>query len=156
MARPPQLAKLMRDPLFAKGYKLRRAVMGADNVDKDQAQRLDDAFQRPMWELGIRGCYGLVWSRPGLTKRERSIATLSAMVALHTLDELKVHTRNAVNNGLTSAEISEVLLHAAVYCGYPKAVSAFKAARTVLDEPAVKARAAQNARARRKPKAERR
>lgn len=144
MATNPKLGKLMKDPLFAKGYRLRREVMGAENVDKDQTERLNDAFQRPMWELGIRGCYGLVWSRPGLSKRERSIATLSAMVALHTLDELKVHTRNAVNNGLSAEEISEVLLHAAVYCGYPKAVSAFKAARAVLNEPKVKALAAKN------------
>jgi 3-oxoadipate enol-lactonase/4-carboxymuconolactone decarboxylase len=88
----------------------------------------------------------MLWTRPGLSRRDRSIATLSAMVANQTLDELKVHTRNAVNNGLSAAEISEVLLHAAIYSGFPKATAAFRIAREVLEEPETKKLAEENAR----------
>ena len=140
-----EFAELMKDPWFAQGYEIRREVMGEAAVARDQTTRLNDEFQRPMWEFGVRA-YGLVWSRPGLSRRERSIATLSAMVANQTLEELKVHTRNAVNNGLTVTEIREVLLHAAFYSGFPKAVAAFRAAREALDEPATKKRAEENAR----------
>jgi alkylhydroperoxidase/carboxymuconolactone decarboxylase family protein YurZ len=119
--------------------------MGAAAVERDQTTRLNDEFQRPMWEFGVRA-YGLVWSRPGLSRRERSIATLSAMVANQTLEELKVHTQNAVHNGLTVAEIREVLLHAAFYSGFPKAVAAFRAAREALDEAETRKLAEENAR----------
>lgn len=140
-----EFAELMRDPWFAQGYQIRKEVMGASAVERDQERRLNDEFQRPMWEFGVRA-YGMLWSRPGLSRRERSIATLSAMVANQTLDELKVHTRNAVHSGLTAAEISEVLLHGAVYSGFPKATAAFRVASEVLNEPETKRRAEENAR----------
>ena len=140
-----EFAELMRDPWFAQGYQIRKEVMGAPAVERDQTTRLNDEFQRPMWEFGVRA-YGMVWSRPGLSRRERSIATLSAMVANQTLEELKVHTRNAVHNGLSAAEIREILLHAAIYSGFPKAVAAFRAAREALDEPETKRMAEENAR----------
>jgi 3-oxoadipate enol-lactonase/4-carboxymuconolactone decarboxylase len=140
-----ELAELMKDPWFAQGYQTRKEVMGEAAVARDQTTRLNDEFQRPMWEFGVRA-YGMLWTRPGLTRRDRSIATLSAMVANQTLDELKVHTRNAVNNGLTAAEIREVLLHAAIYSGFPKATAAFRIAREVLDEPETRKLAEENAR----------
>jgi 3-oxoadipate enol-lactonase/4-carboxymuconolactone decarboxylase len=140
-----EFAELMRDPWFARGYETRKEVMGARAVERDQTTRLNDPFQRPMWEFGVRA-YGMLWTRPGLSRRDRSIATLSAMVANQTLDELKVHTRNAVNNGLSAAEISEVLLHAAIYSGFPKATAAFRIAREVLEEPETKKLAEENAR----------
>jgi alkylhydroperoxidase/carboxymuconolactone decarboxylase family protein YurZ len=140
-----EFAELMKDPWFAEGYEIRKDVMGAQAVERDQTTRLNDEFQRPMWEFGVRA-YGMLWTRPGLTRRDRSIATLSAMVANQTLEELKVHTRNAVRNGLTLVEIREVLLHAAVYSGFPKAVAAFRAAREALDEPETKTLAEENAR----------
>ena len=140
-----EFAELMRDPWFAQGYQIRKEVMGAAAVERDQTTRINDEFQRPMWEFGVRA-YGLVWSRPGLSRRERSIATLSAMVANQTLEELKVHTQNAVHNGLTVAEIREVLLHAAFYSGFPKAVAAFRAAREALDEAETRKLAEENAR----------
>jgi alkylhydroperoxidase/carboxymuconolactone decarboxylase family protein YurZ len=140
-----ELAELMRDPWFAQGYQIRKEVMGVEAVERDQTTRLNDEFQRPMWEFGVRA-YGMLWTRPGLSRRERSIATLSAMVANQTLEELKVHTRNAVHNGLTAAEIGEVLLHGAIYSGFPKATAAFRVAREVLDEPETKKIAEENAR----------
>ena len=140
-----EFAELMRDPWFAEGYRVRTEVMGEAAVARDQTTRLNDEFQRPMWEFGVRA-YGMLWTRPGLGRRERSIATLSAMVANQTLEELKVHTRNAVRNGLTLVEIRETLLHAAVYSGFPKATAAFRIAREVLDEPEVKKLAEENAR----------
>jgi alkylhydroperoxidase/carboxymuconolactone decarboxylase family protein YurZ len=140
-----EFAELMKDPWFAQGYEVRKDIMGAQAVERDQTTRLNDEFQRPMWEFGVRA-YGMLWTRPGLTRRDRSIATLSAMVANQTLEELKVHTRNAVRNGLTLVEIREVLLHAAVYSGFPRAVAAFRAAREALDEPETKKLAEENAR----------
>ena len=140
-----EFAELMRDPWFARGYQIRKEVMGAAAVERDQTTRLNDEFQRPMWEFGVRA-YGMLWTRPGLSRRDRSIATLSAMVANQTLEELKVHTRNAVHNGLTVTEIRETLLHAAVYSGFPKATAAFRVAREVLDEPETRRRAEENAR----------
>ena len=145
MEEEKEFAELMKDPWFAEGYQLRMEVMGEAAVARDQTTRLNDEFQRPMWEFGVRA-YGMLWTRPGLTRRERSIATLSAMVANQTLEELKVHTRNAVHNGLTVTEIRETLLHAAVYSGFPKATAAFRVAREVLDEPETKQRAEENAR----------
>jgi alkylhydroperoxidase/carboxymuconolactone decarboxylase family protein YurZ len=145
MSAEQEFAELMRDPWFAQGYQIRKEVMGAQAVERDQTARLADEFQRPMWEFGVRA-YGMLWTRPGLTRRDRSIATLSAMVANQTLEELKVHTRNAVRNGLTAAEIGEVLLQGAIYSGFPKATAAFRVAREVLDEPETKRRAEENAR----------
>ena len=140
-----EFAELMQDPWFAQGYQIRKEIMGAAAVERDQTTRLNDEFQRPMWEFGVRA-YGMLWTRPGLSRRERSIATLSAMVANQTLEELKVHTRNAVHNGLTAAEIGEVLLQGAIYSGFPKATAAFRVAREVLDEPETKRLAQENAR----------
>ena len=141
-----KLTELMKDELFAKGYEIRRKAFGDDVVNADTAKRMNDEFQQPMWQHGVQAAWGLVWARPGLDARARSIATLSALVALNVPDEIEKHVRAAVSNGLTETELKELLLHLSTYSGFPKAASAFKIAAAVMKEPAIKKRAKQNAR----------
>ena len=77
--------------------------------------------------------WGGVWTRDGLDKKTRSIATVSMLIALQAHGELKGHVRGALNNGVTADEIRELIMHAAAYCGYPAALSAMRVARDVID-----------------------
>jgi 4-carboxymuconolactone decarboxylase len=116
--------------LFEKGLKARREVLGSDYVDGSLA-KADDfmmAFQRLTTEMA----WGYVWTRPGLDRRSRSMINLGMLTALGKPAELKLHVKGALNNGLSVDEIKEILMHAAVYCGIPAALEAFKAAHEVL------------------------
>ncbi|MGW1023723.1 bifunctional 3-oxoadipate enol-lactonase/4-carboxymuconolactone decarboxylase PcaDC [Streptomyces sp. NPDC002577] len=119
------------DPYEA-GLKVRREVLGDAHVD--QALAAADDFSGDFQDLITRYAWGEIWNRPGLDRRSRSCVTLTALVAGGHLEELAFHTRAALRNGLTPAEIKEVLLHAAVYCGVPTANSAFKVAQAVIRE----------------------
>ncbi|GGK75933.1 bifunctional 3-oxoadipate enol-lactonase/4-carboxymuconolactone decarboxylase PcaDC [Streptomyces flaveus] len=119
------------DPYDA-GIKVRREVLGDAHVDRAFAQA--DEFSGDFQEFVTRYAWGEIWDRPGLDRRSRSCVTLTALVAGGHLEELAFHTRAALRNGLTPAEIKEVLLHAAVYCGVPAANSAFKVAQQVIRE----------------------
>ncbi|OAH11520.1 bifunctional 3-oxoadipate enol-lactonase/4-carboxymuconolactone decarboxylase PcaDC [Streptomyces jeddahensis] len=119
------------DPYEA-GLKVRREVLGDAHVDRALAAA--DDFSGEFQELITRYAWGEIWNRPGLDRRSRSCVTLTALVAGGHLDELAFHTRAALRNGLTPAEIKEVLLQAAVYCGVPAANSAFKVAQAVIRE----------------------
>ncbi|MET7682048.1 4-carboxymuconolactone decarboxylase [Streptomyces sp. NPDC005423] len=127
---PPQVTG-RPDPYDA-GIKVRREVLGDAHVDRTLAQA--DAFSGDFQEFLTRYAWGEIWDRPGLDRRSRSCVTLTALVAGGHLDELAVHTRAALRNGLTPVEIGEVLLQAAVYCGVPAANSAFKVAQRVIRE----------------------
>ena len=120
------------DERYEAGMQVRRAVLGDEHVDRATAGASD--FTRPFQEFITRGAWGDVWTRPGLTRRERSIATLSLLVALRAENEIPMHVRAALRNGLTPEEIREVLIHTAVYAGVPAANSAFALAQKVLDE----------------------
>lgn len=119
-------------PAYAAGMAVRREVLGDAHVDRAAADatELTDDFQRYVTEHA----WGAVWTRPGLDRRSRSMVTLAALVALGQEDELAMHVRAARTNGLTVAEIREVVLHCAVYCGAPAANAAFKVAQQVLVE----------------------
>jgi 3-oxoadipate enol-lactonase / 4-carboxymuconolactone decarboxylase len=119
------------DPYDA-GLKARREVLGDAHVDRALAQA--DDFGAHFQEFVTRYAWGEVWDRPGLDRRTRSCVTLTALVAGGHLEELAVHTRAALRNGLTPDEIREVLLQAAVYCGLPAANAAFKVAQRVVRE----------------------
>ena len=121
------------DSAFTNGLKTRREVMGDDFVDR----ALDGAtdFTRPLQEYITRNAWGDVWQRPGLDRRTRSLLTVAMLAALGRSHELKGHVRGALNNGATTAEIQEVLLHASIYCGVPCAVEAFRSAAEVVDGP---------------------
>jgi len=120
----------MDEDLLQEGLRIRREVLGADRVARayDEA----DAFNRPFQEFMTEYCWGACWSRPGLDKKARSMLNLIMLVALNRRDEFKLHVGGALENGVSEAEIQEVLIQAAVYCGVPAAVSAFKDASEVL------------------------
>jgi 3-oxoadipate enol-lactonase/4-carboxymuconolactone decarboxylase len=129
------LAHFAGGATLAAGYATRRAVLGDAHVDRASATTTE--FTAPFQDFITRYAWGDVWSRPGLTRGERSIATLAALVSLGAEHEIAMHVRAALRNGLTRAEIGEVLLHTALYAGLPRANRAFAIARDVLaeDEP---------------------
>jgi len=128
----PQAVRSGRHDPYDAGMKVRREVLGDAHVDRATAAA--DDFTGDFQELITRYAWGEIWTREGLDRRMRSCVTLTALVAGGHLDELAFHTRAALRNGLTPAEIKEVLLHAAVYCGIPAANSAFKVAQAVIQE----------------------
>ena len=120
----------MTDDLFDKGLEVRKAVVGAAYVERSLASA--DDFMMAFQELVTKFCWGHVWTREGLSRRDRSLLNLAMLAALGKTEELKLHTKGAINNGLTNEEIREALLQAAVYAGVPAGLSAFKAAHEVL------------------------
>jgi 4-carboxymuconolactone decarboxylase len=120
-------------PQFDKGLTTRTQVMGEDFVNKALGGATD--FTQPMQEHITAKAWGDVWQRPGLELKTRSMITVAMLIAMGKQHELKGHVRGALNNGVTPAELQEVLLHAAVYCGVPSAVEAFRTAAEVVDGP---------------------
>jgi 4-carboxymuconolactone decarboxylase len=117
------------------GMRVRREVLGDAHVDRAVAGAT--SFTAPFQDFITRYAWGEVWSRPGLTRPERSIATLAVLAALHHEDELAMHVRAALRNGLTAAQIREVLLQAGLYAGVPVANRAFAIAQRVLEAEGV-------------------
>ena len=117
---------------FERGMAVRREVLGDAHVDRAVAGTTP--FTAPFQEFITRSAWGEVWAREGLDRRARSMVTLAALTALGRQEELAMHVRAARRNGLTPAEIGEVLLHTAVYAGVPAANAAFAIAQRVLDE----------------------
>ena len=122
----------MNPEQFDKGLKIRREVVGESYVNASLANA--DEFSMPMQELVTEFCWGEVWSRPGLDRRSRSLLNLGMIAALGKPEELALHVRGAINNGLTKKEISEAFLQVAVYCGMPAGLMSFKVARQVFKE----------------------
>jgi 4-carboxymuconolactone decarboxylase len=114
------------------GMRVRRDVLGNEHVDA--AIERTTEFTADFQDLITRYAWGAVWARPGLDRRTRSAVTLTALVALNHHEELAMHVRAALRNGLTEDEIKEVLLQSAIYCGVPAANRAFAIAQQVLDE----------------------
>jgi len=117
---------------YEEGLAVRREVLGEAHVDRS-LDRLNE-FNRDFQDLITRYAWGEIWSRPGLPRHTRSILTLGLMVALNRMDEFRMHVRAAIQNGVTRAEIQEVLLQVAIYCGVPAANTAFHAAEEVFAE----------------------
>jgi len=117
-----------------RGMKIRREVLGDAYVDRAQstATPLTKEFQ----DLITRYAWGEIWARPGLDRKTRSCVTVAITVALNRPDELALHLRGALRNGVTVAEIREVLLQTVVYCGIPAAHTAFRVAQEVLGSDA--------------------
>ena len=122
----------MSEDLFETGLEIRRAVLGRDYVDGAIAAA--DDFNRPMQELVTQYCWGKIWGRPGLDRRTRSFLNLAMITALNRPHELKLHVKGAIRNGVSKAEIAEVFLQAAVYCGVPAAIDSFRVAREAFKE----------------------
>ncbi|EML1935696.1 carboxymuconolactone decarboxylase family protein [Providencia vermicola] len=118
--------------LYEKGLKIRKDVLGSEYV----LQSINNAteFNKPLQELVTEYCWGAVWGRNGLEKKERSMINLAMISALNRPHELKLHVKGALRNGLTPEQISEVLLQVAIYCGVPTAVDSFRIATQAIDE----------------------
>lgn len=117
---------------FERGLALRKDVLGAAYVENAMA-RADD-FTRPMQELSTSYCWGEIWSRPGLTRRERSLLNLGMISALNRPHELRLHVKAALRNGLARDEIREALLQVAVYCGIPAGIDSTRIAAEAIAE----------------------
>ena len=115
---------------YGKGLEVRREVLGDAHVDR--TLKAKTAFNDEFQDLITRYAWGEIWTRPGLPKHTRSIATLAMLVALNRPDELKLHLRASANNGVTRDEIKELLMQCAIYCGVPAANAAFHMAKEVF------------------------
>ncbi|WBY01778.1 carboxymuconolactone decarboxylase family protein [Ramlibacter tataouinensis] len=123
--------KLPQDPQFQTGLATRRQVLGEEYVQGSLDKATD--FTAPLQEFVTRNAWGNTWQRPGIDLRTRSIVTLSLLLARGQMHEFKIHVRGALNNGVTPAELQEIILHAGVYCGAPIAVDGFRAAAEVIE-----------------------
>lgn len=118
--------------LYETGMKTRRAVLGDAHVDRAEAARrpFDEDFQRLITEAA----WGAVWSRPGLSRRERSLVTIALLAGLGHWDELAMHVRATANTGASPEDVKEAILHVAIYAGVPAANHAIKVARAAYAE----------------------
>lgn len=123
----------MNDELFKRGLEIRKSVLGAEYVEKSLAAT--DDFNMPMQRLTTEYCWGAVWGREeGLPRKTRSMLNLAMLSALNRPHELKMHIGGALRNGVTKAEIREVLLQVAIYCGIPAGIDAFRVAKEAIAE----------------------
>jgi 4-carboxymuconolactone decarboxylase len=114
-----------------RGMRMRREVLGDEHVDRSEAGRT--AFTAEFTDYFVSNAWGEVWTRPGLDLRTRSCITVAMLVALNRPEELRIHVRGALRNGVTVDELKEILLHSAVYCGVPAANDAFRVAREIVE-----------------------
>ena len=121
----------MDKTVYDKGMAVRREVLGAEHVDRAVAAA--DSFNAPMQDLVTEYCWGAVWGREELPRKTRSMLNLAMLTALNREHEFKLHVRGALRNGVSRDEIREILLQAAIYCGVPAAISAFRQAREVFE-----------------------
>ena len=117
---------------FEKGLEVRRAVLGDKHVNKSLEKR--DPFTEEFQDLVTRHAWGEIWTRPGLPRHTRSLITLAILIALNRGDEIRLHLRGALNNGVKRDELKELFMQVAVYCGVPAANEAFRAAEEVFAE----------------------
>jgi 4-carboxymuconolactone decarboxylase len=121
--------------LFDAGLQVRYEVAGAAHVDAALAKARDSPdFSWPLQELVVGAAWGMVWTRPGLERKQRSLINLAMLCALNRPAELAVHVRGAVNNGLTKREMSETFLQVSMYCGMPAGIEGMRVAQSVLAE----------------------
>ncbi len=117
---------------FERGLAIRKEVLGAEYVDA--SLRGADDFTREMQQLVTEYAWGEIWSRPGLSRRDRSLLNLGMLTALNRPHELRLHVRGALTNGISKDEIKEVLMQSAIYCGVPAALDSIRVAREVFAE----------------------
>ena len=123
---------MTEDELYQRGMEARREVLGDAHVNRALANATE--FTAPWQDFITKHAWGAVWTRDGLDRRTRSVITLTALTALGRENEIAMHVRAALGNGLTQEEIGEVLIHTAVYAGVPAANAAFAIAQGVFDE----------------------
>ncbi|KAH7201405.1 hypothetical protein ACKRZS_006013 [Fusarium odoratissimum] len=121
----------LQQALYDIGMPIRRKVLGNSYVDNALANGSTE-FAKAMQEFTTAFCWGAVWDRPGLDRKQRSLINLSMLAATGKIHELAVHTRGAVNNGVSATEIREIFVQVCIYMGVPAGMEAFKAAEKVL------------------------
>jgi 4-carboxymuconolactone decarboxylase len=114
------------------GNRIRREVLGDAHVDRSLENATE--FGRAIQELVTEYCWGAVWSRPGLDRRDRSLINIAMLTALNRSHELGLHVHGAINNGVTPEEIQEVLIQTAIYAGVPASLESFRVAERVITE----------------------
>jgi len=117
---------------YERGLAIRKEVLGEAHVERSLQNATD--FDRAMQELTTEYCWGTIWARPGLTRRERSMINLAMLSALNRPEELAIHVRGAIQNGVTPEEIKEIFLQVAIYCGVPTGIESFRVGRKMLSE----------------------
>ena len=125
----------MKTPQYEAGLKVRKEVLGAEYVEKSLAAA--DSFNAEFQRVVTEYCWGGVWTRPGLSKRDRSLLNLAMLSCLNRPHEFQIHVRGALTNGVTLEEIRETLLQVAIYAGVPAGVEAFRLAREVFKEKGI-------------------
>ena len=128
----PKLRKEFDTDRFRAGLAVRRAVLGADYVDASIAKA--DDFMVDFQKMVTEFCWGDIWTRPGLDRKTRSMLNLAMLTALNRPNELRLHIKGAVNNGVTRDEMKEIFLACCVYAGVPAGLDAFKVAAEVFRE----------------------
>ena len=126
---------------FKAGLAVRKKVLGEEYVNASLAAAEADDFMRPLQQYLTEHAWGYTWVREGLPLKTRSMLNLAMLVALNHPNELKLHLRGALNNGVTKEEIQEIFLQCGVYCGAPAALDAFKTAQQVFKEEEAKKKA---------------
>lgn len=121
-----------RQVLFDEGYAIRAEVTGQQHVERSWTNASD--FSRPMQELATQSGWGLIWGRPGLDRRTRSLLNIAMLVALGKDAELAVHVKGAIRNGVTEAEIQEAIMQASIYAGLPAGMAGTRVADKALQE----------------------
>jgi len=122
----------MPSEIYERGLALRKEVLGAEYVERSFANA--DAFSTAIQELSTEYCWGTIWSRDGLSRRDRSLLNIGMISALNRPHELKLHVKAALSNGLTRDEIKEAILQVAVYCGIPAGLDSTRLAREAFAE----------------------
>lgn len=126
------MSALIEDELFERGRALRRAMFGVAGTDQEleATTELDEKLQ----EMITRYCFGDVWQRDGLSRRERSLITVAMLIALGRPHEVRIHLRGGLANGLTVEELREVIVQSTMYCGLPAALDGLRQLKTVEAE----------------------
>ena len=117
----------MDKAMYQKGLDIREEVLGT------RALAARDDFYGPLQELVVQYCWGEIWGRSGLTRRERSLIIMGQLAALKSIRQFKLHVRGALNNGVKKEEIMELVLQTAIYCGVPSAIDAFRGAKEIFE-----------------------
>ena len=122
----------MKSEMYERGLELRKTVLGEEHVERSIGSA--DDFNLPLQDLITEYGWGAVWSREGLSKKNRSMLNLGMLSALNRPHELKLHIRGALTNGVSKDEIREIFLQVALYCGAPAAIDSFRTAKEIFDE----------------------
>ena len=121
-------------PRFKEGLAVRKKVLGESYVNTALQNAKNDPTNEELQQMVTEFGWGVVWTRPGLPLKTRSMLNLSMLTALNRPHEFELHLRGAINNGVTKDEVKEILFQAAIYCGWPAAIDSFRIATRVFDE----------------------